>query len=68
MTDEEYEKELAEIRKEFDVLTMMIEENQRHGWNMKKKVKWQRLQQKREQQMKIQLAEELRKLEQMSNV
>ena len=42
---------------------MMIEENQRYGWLMKKKVKWQRLQQKREPQMNMQLVEELRKFE-----
>ena len=35
---------------------------------MKKKVKWQRLQQKREQQANMQLAKESRKLEQMMSV
>ena len=35
---------------------------------MKNKVKWQRLQQKREQQMNMQFAEKLRKLEQRMNV
>ena len=68
LTDEEYEKELAEIREQFNKLKMMIEENQRYGWTMKKKVKWQRLQQKREQQVNMLLAEELRKLEQMMSV
>ena len=68
MSQEEVDKELAEIRKEFDVLTMLIKENQRVGWTMKKKVKWQRLQQKREQQVNIQLEKELIKLEQTLNV
>ena len=68
MNDEEYNKELAKIREQFNKLKMMIEENQRYGWIMKKKVKWQRLQQKREQQMNMQLVEELRKLEQVMSV
>ena len=42
MTDEEYDKELVEIREQFNKLKMMIEENQRIGWLIKKKVKWQR--------------------------
>ena len=53
LTDEEYEKELAEIREQFNKLKLMIEESQRIGWRMKKKVKWQRLQQKREKQMNM---------------
>ena len=40
LTDEEYDKELAEIREQFNKLKMMIKENQRYGWLMKKKVKW----------------------------
>ena len=47
---------------------MMIEESQRIGWLMKKRVKWKRLQKKREQQMNMQLAKKLRKLEQRMNV
>ena len=46
LTDEEYWKEVAEIKEQFDKLKMMIEmikESQRVGWLMKKRVKWQRL-------------------------
>ena len=68
LTDEEYDKELAEIREQFNKLKMMIEENQRYGWTRKNKVKWQRLQQKREQQVNMQLAENMRKLEQRMNM
>ena len=39
-TDAEYEKEVAEIREQFNKLKMMIEEIQRVGWLMKKRVKW----------------------------
>jgi len=39
--------------------------NQTHGWTMRKKVKWQKLHTKRENQVNIQLMEELRKLEKM---
>ena len=39
--------------------------DQRHGWTMRKKVKWQRLQVKRNQQINMQLIEEIRNLEQM---
>ena len=48
LTDEEYWKEMAEITKQLDELERMIEENQRGGWLMKKKVKWQRPQRKKE--------------------
>ena len=44
LTDAEYEKELAEVRNQFNKLKLMIEEIQRVGWLMKKRVKWQRLQ------------------------
>ena len=46
---QEYEKQVVEIREQFNKLEMMIEESQRVGWLMKKKVKWHRLQMKREQ-------------------
>ena len=38
--DEELHIELAEIRKEFNELKRRIEESQRVGWLMKKKIKW----------------------------
>ena len=46
----------------------MIEESQRVGWLMKKRVKWPRLQQRREQQENMQFSEKLRKLEHRRNV
>ena len=48
----------------------LLQENmkdQRHGWTIKKKVKWHKLQVKRDQQINMQLIEELKKLEQMMN-
>ena len=70
LTDEEYEREKAEITVHLEFLMELLQRNkdQRHGWTMRKKVKWQRLHAKREQQVNIQLTEELRKLEQMMNV
>jgi len=58
-TDEEWQKELAEIREEFNELKRRIEESQRVGWLMKKKIKWQRLQRKKEQMMDAQKKEEI---------
>ena len=43
LADAEYDKELAEIREKFNKLKLMIQERQRVGWLMKKRVKWQRL-------------------------
>ena len=68
LTDAEYEKELAEIRNQFNKLKLMIEETQRIGWFKKMRVKWKRLQQKREQQTNMQLAKNMRKLEHRMNV
>lgn len=52
MSQAELDKEIAEIREEFNVLVMLLEENQRQGQFLKKKpVKWPKLQrrlQKRE--------------------
>ena len=56
---EEYEKEVAEIREQFKKLEKMIEESQRVGWLMKKKVKWHRLQMKKEQMIHAQQKERL---------
>jgi len=70
-TNEEYEKEKAEIEIHLELLMELLQENmkgQRHGWQMRKRVKWQRLQQKRDRQINMQLAEELKKLEQMMDV
>ena len=51
LADEEYWKEFVEIKVEFNRLKLMIEESQRVGWLMKKKIKWQRLQRKKEKMM-----------------
>ena len=48
LTNAEYWKEVAEIREQFNKLEMMIEESQRVGWLMKKKLKWHKLQMKKE--------------------
>ena len=56
-TDEEYWKEVAEIWEQFNKLELMIKEIQRVGWLMKRKVKWHRLQVKREQMINAQLKE-----------
>ena len=71
MTNEEYEREKAEITVHLELLMELLQENtkdQRHGWTMKKKVKWQRLQVKRDQQINMQLTEELRELKQMMSI
>ena len=62
LTNEEYSKEIVEISKQFYKLERMIEESQRVGWLMKKKVKWQRLQMKKEQMKNSQLKERLIKM------
>ena len=59
LTDEEYWKEVAEIKEQFDELKRRIEESQRVGWLMKKKVKWQRPRRKKEQLMNAQKKEEM---------
>jgi len=54
LTDEEYWKEFTEIKEEFNRLKLRIEERQRVGWLMKKKIRWQRLLRKKEQMMNAQ--------------
>ena len=66
LTQEEYEKEKAEIAVHLELLMKLFQENvkdQRHGLLVRKRVKWQRLQQKRDLQISMQLTGELRKLE-----
>ena len=46
LTDEEYEWEKDEIIVHLELLMELLQRNkkdQRHGWTMRKKVKWQRL-------------------------
>ena len=40
---EEYERELAELREKFNNLKMMIEEDQRWGFLVRRKMKWHKL-------------------------
>ena len=60
LTDEEYWKEIVEIAKQVEKLEkMMVEESQRVGWLMKKKVKWNRLHMKKVQMIHAQQKERL---------
>lgn len=71
LTQEEYEKEKAEIAVHLELLMELLQKNmkdQRHGLLLRKRVKWQRLQQKRDLQISMQLTEEQRKLEQRIDV
>ena len=71
MSDEECDKEMAEISVQLEVLMEMLQGNetdQKYGYVMRKKVKWQRLQEKRNQQVNMQLIKELRELEQILDV
>ena len=73
MSQEELDKEIAEMKEQLNVLMMILEENQRLGWVLSKKpVRWhklqRRLQEKKTQQVNMQLAEELMKLEQVLGV
>ena len=61
LTNEEYQKEVAQIWEQFKKLELMIKAIQRVGWLVKNKVKWQRLQMKREQ-MNSQQKERLLKM------
>ena len=63
LADAEYDKELAEIKEQFNKLKLMIEESQRVGWLMKKKVKWQPLHLRLRQKEISLLKEELRAAE-----
>ena len=73
MSQEELDKEIAEMKEQLNVLMMILEENQRLGWVLRKNpVMWhklqRRLQEKKTQQVNMQLAEELMKLEQVLGV
>ena len=68
LSKEEYEREKAEIAVQLEVLMEMLqrnEEDQKHGYVMRKKLKWQRLQEKWNHQVNMQLIKELRELEQV---
>lgn len=66
MSDEEYDKEMAEIAVQLELLMEMLQGNeikQKYGYVMRKKVKWKRLQEKRNQQVNMQLIKDMRDLE-----
>jgi len=68
LSKEEYEREKAEIAVQLEVLMEMFqrnEENQKHGYVMRKKLRWRRLQEKWNYQVNLQLIKELRELEQV---
>lgn len=68
LSKEEYEREKAEIAVQLEVLMEMLqrnEENQKHGYVMRKKLRWQRLQEKWNHQGNLQLIKEIRELEQV---
>jgi len=44
ISQKEIDKEIVEIKEQLNVLTMILEENQRQGWALRKKVvKWSKL-------------------------
>ena len=59
LTDEEYWKLFAEIKEEFNELKRRIEESQRVGWLMKRRVNWKPLQLRLRQKKIALLREEL---------
>lgn len=76
MSQAEIDREITEIRRKIGVLVMLLEENQRQVWVLKRKlVRWhklyklqRRLQEKRSQHVNMQLVEEIMKLEHVLDV
>jgi len=62
MSQEEFDREKAEIDFQIGILMKML---QKSVWTMRKRVKWPRLRERRNQQVKLEIAEELRKIEQI---
>ena len=62
MSQEEFDQEKAEIDFQIGVLMKMLRKS---VWTMRKRVKWPRLRERRNQQVKSEIAEELRKIEQI---
>jgi len=53
MSQEDRDREIAELKEQINILGMLLEENQRQGWVLRKKaVKWSKLQ-RRLQQRKL---------------
>jgi len=64
MSQEEINKEIAEMKEQLNVLMMILEESQRLGWVLKKKlVKWHNLQRRLRQKQVKWLMENLREAE-----
>ena len=62
MSQEEFDREKAEIGFQIGILRKML---QKSVWTMRKRVKWPRLRDWRNQQVKLEIVEELRKIEQI---
>ena len=62
MSQEEFDREKAEIDFQIGILMKML---QKSFWTMRKRVKWPRLRERRNQQVKLEIVEELRKIEQI---
>ena len=64
MSQEEIDKEIAKMKEQLNVLMMILEENQRQGWVLKKKpVKCHKLQRRLQQRQVKWLVEKLREAE-----
>lgn len=64
MSQEEIDKEIAELKEQLKVLRMILEENQRQGWVLRKKeMKWPKLQRRLQQRQVKGLVEEIREAE-----
>ena len=60
MSQEDFDREKAEIDFQIGILMKMLQRNvkdQKNGWTMRKRVKWPRLQESRNQQVKLEIVE-----------
>lgn len=62
MSQEEFDREKSKIDFQIGILMKIL---QKSVWTMRKRVKWKRLRERRNEQMKLQIVEELRKIEQI---
>lgn len=62
ISQEDFDREKAEIDFQIGILMKML---QKSVWTMRKRVKWPRLRERRNQQVRSELVEELRKIEQI---
>ena len=64
MSHEEIDKEIIEIKEQLNVLRMILEENQKQGWALRKKsMKWSKLHRRLQQKQVKWQVEELREAE-----